>query len=83
MEMAITQQVVGAVACVLHKREDEIVIQAPFAELGADELDLFELVLKFEDVFGMEISDEDVTRLTCVQEVVTYVLEKRGGSMSV
>ena len=42
-------------------------------DLGADSLDTVELVMAFEEEFGMEISDEDAEKLTNVQAVVEYL----------
>jgi acyl carrier protein len=42
-------------------------------DLEADSLDLVELVMKFEDVFGSEISDEDAQKITTVGEAVKFV----------
>jgi acyl carrier protein len=48
--------------------------EARFREdLEADSLDLVELIMKFEDVFGSEISDEDAQKLTTVGAAVKYV----------
>jgi len=53
--------------------------QAKFREdLGADSLDLVELIMTFEDEFGGQISDDDAQRITSVGEAVAY-LEKRIG----
>ena len=42
-------------------------------DLGADSLDTVELVMAFEEEFGMEISDEDAEKLTSVSAVVEYL----------
>lgn len=42
-------------------------------DLGADSLDMVEIVMKLEEVFGIEIKDEDAEKLTNVNEVVDYV----------
>jgi len=42
-------------------------------DLEADSLDLVELIMKFEDVFGTEISDEDAQKITTVGEAVKFV----------
>ena len=48
--------------------------EARFREdLEADSLDLVELIMKFEDEFGSEISDEDAQKLTTVGAAVSYV----------
>jgi len=52
----------------------EIVPEARFREdLGADSLDLVELIMAFEDKFGGEISDEQAQEITTVGEAVTYI----------
>ncbi len=42
-------------------------------DLGADSLDLAEIVIKLEEVFGIEINDEDAERLCNINDVVEYV----------
>ncbi|MBN2387750.1 MAG: acyl carrier protein [Anaerolineales bacterium] len=52
----------------------KVTAEARFREdLEADSLDLVELIMKFEDVFGAEISDEDAQKITSVGEAVTYI----------
>ena len=46
------------------------------ADLGADSLDLVELIMEFEEQFGGEISDEDAQKITTVGEAVKYVEER-------
>lgn len=45
-------------------------------DLGADSLDLFELVMAFEDQYGVEIPSEDLEQLTTVGKVISYLKEK-------
>jgi acyl carrier protein len=57
----------------------KVVMEARFREdLGADSLDLVELIMAFEEKFGAEISDEDAQRITSVGEAVKYIDEKKG-----
>ena len=42
-------------------------------DLGADSLDLFELVMAFEEEFGVEIPSEDLEKIVTVGDVVEYV----------
>ncbi|WP_193554117.1 acyl carrier protein [Carnobacterium divergens] len=42
-------------------------------DLGADSLDIVELVMELEDVFGTEISDEDVEQIETVGDAVKYI----------
>ncbi len=48
-----------------------------FQELGADSLDMVEIVMKLEEDFGIEINDADAEKLTSVEQVVDYVHELR------
>ena len=43
------------------------------ADLGADSLDTVELVMAFEEEFGIEIPDEDAEKITRVKEAVEYI----------
>lgn len=57
--------------------EEKVVMDARFRDdLEADSLDLVELIMKFEEEFGGEISDEDAQKITTVGEAVNY-LESR------
>lgn len=47
--------------------------QATLDELGADSLDRVEIIMKLEDLFGVEISDDDADRLTSVESIVSYL----------
>lgn len=47
-------------------------------DLGADSIDVLELVMNFEDVFEIEINDEDVKKLISVQNVIDFITEKKG-----
>ena len=59
--------------------ESEVKIEASFREdLGADSLDVVELVMELEDEFDMEISDDDAEKIATVGDAVSYIeqLEK-------
>ncbi len=63
----------------LSVKEDEVVPSASFQEdLGADSLDVVELVMALEEEFGIEIPDDDVTNLKTVQNAVDYIKSKQG-----
>ncbi len=56
--------------------EDEITSEASFIDdLGADSLDVVELVMAFEEEFDIEIPDEDAENIETVQDAVNYIEE--------
>jgi acyl carrier protein len=59
--------------------EDEVTPQASFVEdLGADSLDVVELVMGLEEEFDIEIPDEDAEKIATVQDAITYIDTKAG-----
>ena len=58
--------------------EDQVKNEAKFQDdLGADSLDLVELIMRFEEEFGIEIPDEDAEKIVTVQDAVSYLTEKQ------
>ncbi len=54
--------------------EGEVTANASFVDdLGADSLDIVELVMAFEEAFDIEIPDEDAEKIKTVQDAVDYV----------
>lgn len=47
--------------------------QSTLQDLGADSLDMVDIIMKIEEEFGIEINDEDAERLHNVQDVIDYV----------
>ena len=61
----------------LNAEEDQIKPEASFVEdLGADSLDIVELIMGIEEEFDIEIPDEDAEKLTTVGEAMEYVKTK-------
>lgn len=57
--------------------ENEVVEKASFVDdLGADSLDLVELVMAFEEEFGVDVPDEDAAGLKTVDDAVKYISGK-------
>jgi acyl carrier protein len=58
----------------LSVEEPEVTAEASFTtDLGADSLDQVELVMAFEEEFGVEIPDEDAEKIVTVQDAVKYI----------
>ena len=65
------------IAEVLNVDEEEITTETTFVDdLGADSLDLFELVMALEEEYGIEIPAEDLEDITTVGAIVDYLKDK-------
>lgn len=54
--------------------ESEVTMEASFADdLGADSLDLFELVMSIEDTFGVTIPNEELVNIKTVKSAIDYI----------
>ena len=59
--------------------ESEVKLEASFRDdLGADSLDVVELVMELEDEFDMEISDEDAEKISTIGDAIAYIESKQG-----
>ncbi|MCD8336593.1 MAG: acyl carrier protein [Lachnospiraceae bacterium] len=71
------EKLIEIVAEQLHVSEEEIRPETDFkADLSADSLDLFELVMALEEEYDIEIPTEDLEQLTTVQSVMNYLSAK-------
>ena len=71
---SIEQRVKAIVAEQLGVKEEEVTNDSSFVDdLGADSLDTVELVMAFEEEFGIEIPDEEAEKITRVKEAVDYI----------
>jgi acyl carrier protein len=60
--------------------EEQVTENARFIEdLGADSLDIVELVMRFEEEFGIEIPDEDAEKIQSVRDAFAYVEQRKKG----
>ena len=75
--MSIEAKIKQIVAEQLRLTEEEVTPEASFIEdLGADSLDLVELVMAFEEGFNSDIPDEDAEKLTTVGKAIEYIESK-------
>ncbi|MBQ8271687.1 MAG: acyl carrier protein [Tidjanibacter sp.] len=72
----ISQKVVEIIKDRLNQDEKNITPEASFAnDLGADSLDTVELIMAFEEEFGLEIPDEAAEKISTVGDAIKYVEE--------
>ncbi|MBN1381592.1 MAG: acyl carrier protein [Deltaproteobacteria bacterium] len=76
--MTLEERVVDIIVEQLDITKEECVPEAAFIDdLGADSLDLVELVMEMEENFGIEISDEELEKIVIVKDVIDF-LKSRG-----
>ncbi len=75
--MSTFERVKKVVVEKLEVSEDEVTLEAAFIDdLGADSLDMVELVMGIETEFGVDIPDEDAEKIVKVQDAVSYIDSK-------
>jgi acyl carrier protein len=73
-DSAVQEKIKQIIVDELGVDEAEVTENARFIEdLGADSLDLVELVMRFEEEFGIEIPDEDAEKIQAVRDAFNYV----------
>jgi acyl carrier protein len=76
---AIDEKVIDIIVDKLGVDRSEVTPEAVFVDdLGADSLDLVELIMAMEEEFGMEIVDEDAEKLRTVQDVINFISARAG-----
>jgi len=76
--MSVEDRVKSIIVEQLGVDAEEVQPEASFVEdLGADSLDTVELIMAFEEEFGVEISDDEAEKIRKVKDAVEYI-EKRG-----
>ncbi|WP_299226172.1 acyl carrier protein [Sulfurihydrogenibium sp.] len=77
--MSVEQRVKEIIADQLGVDMEKITPEARFVDdLGADSLDVVELIMAFEEEFGIEIPDEDAEKIATVKDVLDYIKSKQG-----
>lgn len=72
--MSVENKIKKIVVDQLGVEADEVKNEASFLDdLGADSLDTVEMVMAFEDEFGVEIPDEDAEKIKTVQDAISYI----------
>jgi acyl carrier protein len=79
--MAVEEKVKQIIVEQLQVDEAEVTPGASFQEdLGADSLDVVELVMQFEEAFDLEIPDEDAEKIKTVKDAIDYIEKNAKGS---
>ena len=77
--MDVKQKMIDIIVEQLNVEKDKVVPGASFVDdLGADSLDLVELIMAMEEGFGIEIPDEDAEKISTVQDAINYVDKMKG-----
>jgi acyl carrier protein len=75
--VSVEEKVKNIIVEKLSVEPDEVVVAASFVDdLGADSLDLVELIMAMEEAFDMEIPDDQAEKLQTVQDAINYVKEQ-------
>jgi len=76
---AIEDKVIDIIMDKLGVERAEVTPEAVFVDdLGADSLDLVELIMAMEEEFGFEIADEEAEKLRTVQDVISFIKARAG-----
>jgi len=74
--MTVAEKVKEMIIKQLDSKESEVVPEARFIDdLGADSLDIVELIMALEDEYGLEIPDEDAEKIEPVGDAIRYIEE--------
>ena len=77
--MGVQERVKSIIVEQLGVDEEAVPLDASFTDdLGADSLDIVELVMAFEEEFGIEIPDEEAEKISNVKEAVDYIATNAG-----
>lgn len=76
--MSIREKVKEIIVEQLGVDENQVDDSASFVDdLGADSLDIVELVMAFEEAFDLEIPDEDAEKIATVKDAIDYIEKKK------
>jgi acyl carrier protein len=78
--MSVQDRVKAIIVEQLGVDAEEVTPEASFVEdLGADSLDTVELIMAFEEEFGVEISDDDAEKIRKVRDAIEYIDRRNAG----
>ena len=71
------EKIKNIVVDILQIDEKQITIETSLRDLGADSLDMAELLMEFEEHFGIEIPTEDTEKLVRLKDALDYITAKK------
>jgi acyl carrier protein len=75
--MTLEEKVINLVMEQLDVTREECIPEASFIDdLGADSLDLVEMIMEMEEVFGLEIADEELEKIRTIKDVLEFLKSK-------
>jgi len=75
--MTIEEKVIKLVMEQLDVTREQCVLEASFIDdLGADSLDIVELLMEMEEAFGVEIADEELEKIRTIKDVIDFLKQK-------
>jgi len=74
--MSVEEKIQEIVTRIIRKEDIDLNSTATFKEVGADSLDIVQILVALEDAFDIEIVDEDLKSINNMKEFVTYIKSK-------
>lgn len=75
--MTLEEKVIKLVMEQLDVTEEQCLLEASFIDdLGADSLDIVELLMEMEEAFGVEIADEELEKIRTIKDVIDFLKQK-------
>ncbi len=77
--MSIEEKIIEIIMEQLDVTREECIPEASFMDdLGADSLDIVELIMAMEENFGIEITDDELLKIRTVRDAIDFIVRKRG-----
>ncbi len=77
--MSIEEKIIEIIMEQLDVTKEECIPEASFMDdLGADSLDIVELIMAMEENFGIEITDDELLKIRTVRDAMDFIVRKRG-----